>query len=435
MRQTGVTLAVMLFVAMSGAAEPPKPTTIDHPQIAIADLDLLARPLTKAQLLVEAEGWLGLLQAKVTEISQAEIAIGRAADDEAKARLREAVTQLRTERTQLIERLNVVLAALKAKGGAAADYDAYISAVSGIDIKATDTPDPKVPKPDLELLVRPMTKAQLIIEADRWLAALQQKAKQVSAAEIQASKSDGAEAKAKLLNEAGAWREERAQITDRLNLVLAALKTKGGTTADYETYINAVSGITVNVTDAHATWTAVINWLKSTEGGLRYGKNILLFLVTMIVFQVLGRAIGGVTRRALNAFKNTSSLLRDFTVNTVRKITLFVGFVVALSMLEVNIGPFLAAMGAVGFIVGFALQGTLSNFAAGIMILLYRPYDLGDKVTVAGTTGVVKAMTLVSTVLHNADQHVITIPNSSIWGGTISNLSAGTVTVPPAPTA
>ncbi len=90
-------------------------------------------------------------------------------------------------------------------------------------------------------------------------------------------------------------------------------------------------------------------------------------------------------------------------------------------------------MGAVGFIVGFALQGTLSNFAAGIMILLYRPYDLGDKVTVAGTTGVVKAMTLVSTVVHNADGHVITIPNSSIWGGTISNLAANNTAAQVAP--
>ena len=64
-----------------------------------------------------------------------------------------------------------------------------------------------------------------------------------------------------------------------------------------------------------------------------------------------------------------------------------------------SIGPFLAAIGATGFILGFALQGTLSNFAAGLMILLYRPYDIGDSVNVAGTSGTVSAMSLVSTTL------------------------------------
>ncbi|MEE4604454.1 MAG: mechanosensitive ion channel domain-containing protein, partial [Desulfobacteraceae bacterium] len=76
-------------------------------------------------------------------------------------------------------------------------------------------------------------------------------------------------------------------------------------------------------------------------------------------------------------------------MNISGKAILVVGFIVALSMLEVNIGPLLAAIGAAGFIVGFALQGTLSNFAAGIMILIYRPYDVGDMVDVAGTFGTV----------------------------------------------
>ena len=110
-------------------------------------------------------------------------------------------------------------------------------------------------------------------------------------------------------------------------------------------------------------------------------------------------------------------------MSSIRKLTFVVGLVVALSMLEVNIGPFLAAIGATGFILGFALQGTLSNFAAGLMILLYRPYDIGDFVNVAGTSGTVSAMSLVSTTL-KSDNQVVTIPNSSIWGGIITNGTA-----------
>lgn len=313
-------VAILSIVAcpLALAADPPKPTTITDPNVATTELDWLCRPLTKAELAVEAEGWLGVLKAKVAEISQAEIAAGKLQAGEEKTRLIEAATKLREERTRIIDRLNTVLAAFKSKGGATADHDAYVNAVSGITVPP--------------------------------------------------------------------------------------------------------------VTDAAATWTVLSGWLKSPEGGLRYAKNVGLFVITLVVFQIIGRAIGGVVGSAMGAFKNVSSLLRDFAVNAIRKVTIFIGFVVALSMLEVNIGPFLAAMGAVGFIIGFALQGTLSNFAAGIMILLYRPYDIGDKVTVAGTTGVVSSMTLVSTVLTNDDKHMITIPNSAIWGGTISNQTPGPAT-------
>lgn len=286
--------------------------------------------------------------------------------------------------------------------------------------KPTTVSDPKVAVADLELMVKPLTKAQLVVEADAWQALLQSKVAEISAAEIAANKAEGDE-KTKILETAAKLRDERTALMDRLNSVLSALKAKGGATADYDAYISAVSGITVKMTDAGGLWTTIVHWLKSTEGGLRYGKNILLFLVTLIIFKILGSVLGKVTFRAMGAFKNVSSLLRDFTVNTVRKVTFFVGFVVALSMLEVNIGPFLAAMGAVGFVIAFALQGTLSNFAAGIMILLYRPYDMGETVTVAGTKGTVTSMSLVSTVLKNADGHMVTVPNSSIWGGTITN--------------
>ncbi len=285
------------------------------------------------------------------------------------------------------------------------------------------TADAKVSTADLELLLIPLTRDELTVEANGWQKLLQAKVTEISAAEIAAGKAEKPEDKTKLLEQASALRDERAQISDRLKIVIAELKDKGGKPEDYETYINAVSGITVKVTDVNATWVTVVNWLRSKEGGIRYGRNIILFIVTLIVFRVIAGIVGGITGRAMSAFRGTSNLLRDFVVNTIKKIVFFVGFVVALSMLEVNIGPFLAAMGAAGFVIGFALQGTLSNFAAGVMILLYRPYDIGDTVTVAGATGKVVSMNLVSTTLKNAEGHTVTIPNSSIWGGTITNFT------------
>jgi len=179
----------------------------------------------------------------------------------------------------------------------------------------------------------------------------------------------------------------------------------------------------VDVSDAGGSWTLVTGWLTSNEGGLRWLKNLLLFTLTLIAFKILSKILGSATRQAVSKLSNVSELLKDFLVNSIRKLTFVVGLVVALSMLEVNIGPFLAAIGAAGFILGFALQGTLSNFAAGLMILLYRPYDIGDFVNVAGTSGTVAAMSLVSTTLQS-DHQVITIPNGSIWGGIITNGTA-----------
>ncbi len=276
---------------------------------------------------------------------------------------------------------------------------------------------------ELSLMLKPLTQKELLIEANGWFDEVRAKVRAISDLEIAAGKAEG-DAKTKLLEQAAAAREARTRLTDRLNLVLGELKSKGGARDEFDTYIAAVSGLNVKVNDVSGAWTTVLGWLKSPEGGIRYGKNIVFFIGVLVIFRIISGVLASITNRALGSFKNVSKLLRDFTVNTVSKVTFFVGFVVALSMLEVNIGPFLAAMGAIGFVIGFALQGTLSNFASGIMILLYRPYDLNDHVTVGGVTGVVQSMTLVSTVLKNKDAHIVTIPNSAIWGGTITNLGA-----------
>ena len=128
------------------------------------------------------------------------------------------------------------------------------------------------------------------------------------------------------------------------------------------------------------------------------------------------------TRKALSR-ANLSALLKDFIVNTTQKVVFILGLIIALSMLEINVGPLLAGLGVVGFVVGFALQDTLSNFAAGFMILLYRPYDIGDAVSVAGVTGTVDSMNLVSTTIKTPDNQSEIVPNGKIWGGPITNIT------------
>ena len=284
------------------------------------------------------------------------------------------------------------------------------------------TTNPAVPLSEFELLLRPLTRDDLKVEAEGWVGLLKEHATRVSRNKIDAMRAEG-DAKTQILAEATQLQEQQTALMDRVQAVADELRKKGGEVDVYEKYLKTLSGVKVDVSDAGGSWVLLTGWLKSPEGGLRWAKNILMFILTLIAFKILSKILGSATRQAVSKLSNVSELLKDFLVNSIRKLTFVVGLVVALSMLEVNIGPFLAAIGAAGFILGFALQGTLSNFAAGLMILLYRPYDIGDFVNVAGTSGTVVAMSLVSTTLRS-DHQVITIPNGSIWGGTITNGTA-----------
>jgi len=284
--------------------------------------------------------------------------------------------------------------------------------------------EPSIAVEELNLLLRPLTKHHLVEAATAWRDMLGAKAQEVSNAEIRARREEDGEAKAKLVEVATQLRGERTAVAERMTAVIEALRTKGGEVDELETYVSAVSKLTVDATDPSGAWLTIVGWLKNPEGGIKWGTNLILFLVTLIVFKILAGMGGRMTRKALSISKmNVSDLLSAFFVNTVRNIIFLVGIVVALSMLGVNIGPFLAAFGVVGFVIGFALQGTLSNFAAGIMILFYRPYDIGNVVTVAGVTGKVSAMSLVSTTLTTPDNQTVVVPNGSIWGGIITNIT------------
>jgi small conductance mechanosensitive channel len=99
------------------------------------------------------------------------------------------------------------------------------------------------------------------------------------------------------------------------------------------------------------------------------------------------------------------------------------GLVIGVSVLGVNIGPLLAMIGAAGLVVGLALQGTLSNFASGILILLNRPYDVGHVIEAGGVLGKVEAMNLVSTSILTFDNQLMLVPNNQIWNGVIKNVT------------
>jgi len=164
-------------------------------------------------------------------------------------------------------------------------------------------------------------------------------------------------------------------------------------------------------------------WWKDHGPGLLF--NLFLFLLILFASRILAGLARRVARRSLaSARVNVSKLLGDTVVRFVFNVVLLLGFLIGLSQLGISLGPLLAGLGVAGFIIGFALQDTLGNFASGMMILLYRPFDVGDQVEAAGVSGNVRSMSLVSTTILTFDHQTIIVPNNKIWGDVIKNVTA-----------
>jgi small conductance mechanosensitive channel len=159
--------------------------------------------------------------------------------------------------------------------------------------------------------------------------------------------------------------------------------------------------------------------------GVQLLLKLLVFLIIVTLFRYLARVTTRIVARALSTTKlSLSSLLKDAIVSVAGKVVFLLGILIGLSQIGVQLGPVLAGLGVIGFIVGFALQDTLSNFASGAMIVIYRPFDIGDVVEAGGVFGKVDAMTLVSTGILTFDNQRLTVPNRKIWGEVIRNVTS-----------
>jgi small conductance mechanosensitive channel len=167
---------------------------------------------------------------------------------------------------------------------------------------------------------------------------------------------------------------------------------------------------------------AIGRWLERRGPPLL--ARVALFVAIVAVFWMLG----GLARRSVahlaDKSENVSELSRRILVGTASRTVIVIGVFVALTEVGVNVTALLAGLGIVGFIVGFALQDTLGNFAAGTMILIYRPFDVGDVIEAAGVYGTVHDMNLVSTTVLTFDNQSLVIPNNKIWGDVIRNVTA-----------
>lgn len=146
--------------------------------------------------------------------------------------------------------------------------------------------------------------------------------------------------------------------------------------------------------------------------------------VAAIIILVVGRMVAGwarkITRKGLERGEVDETLV-PFLAKLVYYTVLAVVVIAALNRIGVATTSVVAIFGAVGIAIGLAMQGTLSNFASGVMLLIYRPFDLGDFVDAGGVKGTVMEIGVFVTTLRSGDNIRITVPNSRIYGSTIHN--------------
>ena len=161
-------------------------------------------------------------------------------------------------------------------------------------------------------------------------------------------------------------------------------------------------------------------WLDSAAG-------FAISLVTAIIIFLIGRWLVSKTVSGVDKFmarREVDEVLRQFVKNVLGVLLTFIVALIALEQLGVDTTSLLALLGAAGLAVGLALKDSLSNFAAGVMLLLFKPFKSGDLVEAGGSTGIVEKIGMFTTQMRTPDNCEINVPNANIYSDTIVNYSA-----------
>ena len=218
--------------------------------------------------------------------------------------------------------------------------------------------------------------------------------------------------------------------TDNLKQLIVIADKIGIDTAEYKKQLFEQTGnVTDDLLNSKVIWSIASGWTSELKEWLLDNLpqmlfKVFVFIAIIFAFKTLKNIVRKMVKRAVSA-KNLkmSMLMQEFFISMSGKAVFAIGILIALSQVGLNLAPILTGFGVAGIIVGFALQDTLSNFAAGMMLLIYRPFDVGDLVEAGGITGKVSHMSLVNTTIKTFSNEMLMIPNSKIWGDIIKNVT------------
>ncbi len=280
----------------------------------------------------------------------------------------------------------------------------------GLDVKA-----------DTEYLV-----ARLQIRADVTAGALQATREEIDEIATRAGADKDAEAQKQLAS----LKKQRDALAESQRVNVQLMQEYGLETARLRQGIIVATGkLSQDIFDSDVAsglldaWLAdAADWFRSNGASIIF--QIIAFALLLFAFFIAARIGRGLIRRAIDRSNlDVSSLARDFFIKMTGRLILLFGFIIAIAQLGIEVAPLLAGLGIAGFVIGFALQDTLSNFASGMMILVYRPFDVGDVIEAGGVTGKVDTMNLVATMVLTFDNQLLVVPNKQIWGGVIRNVT------------
>ncbi|MDZ7645050.1 MAG: mechanosensitive ion channel [Woeseiaceae bacterium] len=157
--------------------------------------------------------------------------------------------------------------------------------------------------------------------------------------------------------------------------------------------------------------------------GIDFGIMLVTALVIFFVGRLVARIVARAIRKVMQA-RQVDRILESFVSNFVYWMLMAFVIIAAITQIGIATTSFIAVLGAAGLAIGLAMQGSLSNFAAGVLIVMFRPYRVGDWVEVAGVSGSVESVQIFTTTLKTADNKTIIVPNSSITSNIITNYSA-----------
>ncbi|MFT2092364.1 mechanosensitive ion channel family protein [Paraglaciecola sp. 2405UD69-4] len=154
-----------------------------------------------------------------------------------------------------------------------------------------------------------------------------------------------------------------------------------------------------------------------------WGINIVFALLIYIIGKMIVGVLIGVFGKVMARSKYDDMLI-DFIKAILKAVLMLFVIVASLDQLGVDTTSLVAILGAAGLAIGLSLQGSLQNFAAGVMLLVFRPFKAGDFIEAGGTSGVVKSISIFTTVMTSPDNKEIIVPNGAIYSGNITNISA-----------
>lgn len=162
---------------------------------------------------------------------------------------------------------------------------------------------------------------------------------------------------------------------------------------------------------------------KLQEWATFYGLKIIAAVLIFIIGRWVAKVLRSVLERMMRKGKVEETLI-SFVAHLVYVLLLLIIIIAALNQLGIQTTSFIAIIGAAGLAIGLALQGSLANFAAGVLMIIFRPFKVGDYIEGGGTAGTVEEIQIFNTILKSPDNKIIIVPNAKITGENITNYSA-----------